>query len=787
MAEIRLSFLDQIRIVQGGEDVAGRMLPRKFVALLGLLSAEGTRASSVDRLLLLLWPEIEKPNARKSLNQLLVRGRRVMPGALVRPTEDLVGLSPEVVCDVFDLLSGDPFRSGRTPGPGTRFEFLPGFSVRGCPQLNDWLDNTRAMLWGRAAKAALERTRGLTPVEAFPWASLAYRLDRADERTATTYFGSVSAARGPAAAWAAFTEHRRWLADELDMLPSARLTAAAAEASRQPGVRLAGVAPAAIGAGAGVAPVPAESPDLSRNPLVAAAGARRSGWRLPRGLQLAGSLAVTAVLSVIVWQTMGTPAAQAGTGVVDVVLTVPSAEIGDSALRLAAAHLAHEGVAADVVEHAGAAVALRLAVPGWRGNRTQNLAFAPLPQPTADRLAAAVVDSALSLVRRNAPEAAAAGARREPESRLLRDAHAALATASTLIATGGEGAALVMLERADSLADRASHVRGTESQGLVLQAEIANQAFWNKLAAGIVDPDALRKGITIADAAVRREGGVDARRARASLSFSMWVFGASGADTAGQAAQRDYAAVVASSPGDGVAWSRLAQLYHADGRLSDAYSAALHALPLVAGPDRMETFMQLFLAALDRRDNRTAKHWCAEIGFHHDDSWFAAACAAMYAWADPANMAGKVQSALLQESSTLRPALESQLMLLTAGAELARGNDSAALRKIALARPSVDRDPQLASIWAGILVELGQPDSALSTLRAYLKGSPSRRLVVGRPWLQPLYRPHETWQEFLARLGAEAAAMSDQNMNTERHSAPLLPTRGPAVRDVDAN
>lgn len=814
MAEIRISFLGGIRIEHAGREV-GDVVPRKLIALLGLLSAEAGRTAAVARVYRLLWPEVGEQRSRKSLNQLLVRGRRVLPGAIARPDEQLLSLGEGVGSDVWDLLFGSSLAAGLPPSRAA-FEFLPGYSVGGCPELNDSLDAIRAQVRLRAARLALERARAVAPGEAHAWAVLAYGLDRADERAAAAYIRAVGAVQGPAAAWSAFTAHRRWLAEELDMIPSSGLTAVAADACRQasplPLSRRSDAVPALAVASSGEADTPvAVLPDrtaTSAEVLAAAAvpadavassvdvpsgggpGRRRSGGpavlRIAAGagswLGVMAALSVLTVLSVLAWRQLRTPGAAAGTPSAVLVVSTPlaGAALGDSALQLAVAHLAQHGVRADLLPTTSrGGGGMRVLLPGWRGAAPAELSVGPQAWPTVGGLAAALVDSTLGVLRRRDLATTLPGSRAARTDPLLRKADSALATAKALVATGGSRAALLMLESADSLAARASRAHPADWEPYLARADIANQVFWYRLATGSVDPAELHSGLALADAAIERGGGLEALKTRAALSFSVWVFGSPGAEAAGGAARRDYAAVVTAAPGDGEAWSRLAQLYHADGRLSDAYAAALQAVPALAGPARLDAFMELFLAALDRQDNPTARRWCSEIGFHHPDSWFGSACAAMYAWADSSSPMPDAASVHLQEPAELRQSLEHQLALLRAGADLARGNYSAAAPKIASVQPWIQGDPQLASIWVGVLVELGKHESALSALHTYLGDVPSRRLIVGRPWLRPLYRPGESWQQFLARVAADTGADTHGAVS---HSPAGRPARVPLPR-----
>jgi DNA-binding SARP family transcriptional activator len=73
---LRLKTFGQLTLTNEALPVAGAACQRNSLALLAILAAAGERATSRDRLLALLWPEVEAEKAGHRLAQVLYSLRR---------------------------------------------------------------------------------------------------------------------------------------------------------------------------------------------------------------------------------------------------------------------------------------------------------------------------------------------------------------------------------------------------------------------------------------------------------------------------------------------------------------------------------------------------------------------------------------------------------------------------------------------------------------------------------------------------------------------------------------
>ena len=137
---------------------ADRLLSQsKVVALLAYLALSPPgRYQRRDRLVGLLWPELDQAHARAALRK-AVHAIRTTLGAqmlTVRGDEDLAIASGALWCDVAEFIAcTDGGRLGRALEL-YRDEIMPGFHLPGCSEYDLWLADQRA--------SARERSRGPT-------------------------------------------------------------------------------------------------------------------------------------------------------------------------------------------------------------------------------------------------------------------------------------------------------------------------------------------------------------------------------------------------------------------------------------------------------------------------------------------------------------------------------------------------------------------------------------------------------------------------------------------------
>src|SRR5262245_10181142 len=128
----------------GGE--AAVALPAKAMGLIAYLALE-SGPHSREELTTLLWGEFPEEKANASLRHALSELRATFNGDL-KIDRSTVELDPAVPCDVtaFVRLAGrDPEGALRTEIP----RFLSGLNLKNCPGWEEWLETTRASLFGK--------------------------------------------------------------------------------------------------------------------------------------------------------------------------------------------------------------------------------------------------------------------------------------------------------------------------------------------------------------------------------------------------------------------------------------------------------------------------------------------------------------------------------------------------------------------------------------------------------------------------------------------------------------
>ncbi|HEY8044089.1 MAG TPA: AAA family ATPase [Streptosporangiaceae bacterium] len=156
MAELHLALLGAPAVTRNGAPLS--FDTRKATAVLALLALHDHELSR-ERLAALLWPEADAARARASLRRTLsVTAAAAGPG--LRVTRTAVALDPELVqVDVadFEALAAAPDAAALDRAARLyRDDFLAGFTLRDCPEFDDWQAATADRLRQRLA-AVLER------------------------------------------------------------------------------------------------------------------------------------------------------------------------------------------------------------------------------------------------------------------------------------------------------------------------------------------------------------------------------------------------------------------------------------------------------------------------------------------------------------------------------------------------------------------------------------------------------------------------------------------------------
>ena len=157
MLELRLLGPTDLRGV-APEDATTLLAQSKCVALLAYLAVAAPGAlHRRDRLVGMLWPELDQEHARAALRKALHLLRRTLGADVLaaRGDEEIGVAAGALTCDAVEF--DDCVEKGyysRALEFYRRGELLPGFFVPDAGEFEDWLDRTRSDLRDKAAAAA---------------------------------------------------------------------------------------------------------------------------------------------------------------------------------------------------------------------------------------------------------------------------------------------------------------------------------------------------------------------------------------------------------------------------------------------------------------------------------------------------------------------------------------------------------------------------------------------------------------------------------------------------------
>jgi DNA-binding SARP family transcriptional activator len=165
------------------------LIQSKVVALLGYLAlAPRGRHQRRDRLIGLLWPELDQLHARTALRKAIHLVRATLGAdALVTRGDEEVALAPNALwCDASELREAANAGQLARAVDLYRGDLMPGFHLSGCAEFDGWLEEQRTAALERVVAAAwalaqhLETDSQLT--DAAHMARHAARLAWNDER-----------------------------------------------------------------------------------------------------------------------------------------------------------------------------------------------------------------------------------------------------------------------------------------------------------------------------------------------------------------------------------------------------------------------------------------------------------------------------------------------------------------------------------------------------------------------------------------------------------------------------
>jgi DNA-binding SARP family transcriptional activator len=137
-----------------GEPIGGAASQRRTVALLAVLSVAGDAGMSRDKLVALLWPEVDSDRARHSLTQALYNARKALQADDLFIAETDVRLNPDrLTSDVREFEAATDSGNFKRAVELYRGPFLDGFFVSGAAELERWTSSHRERFEARVSEA----------------------------------------------------------------------------------------------------------------------------------------------------------------------------------------------------------------------------------------------------------------------------------------------------------------------------------------------------------------------------------------------------------------------------------------------------------------------------------------------------------------------------------------------------------------------------------------------------------------------------------------------------------
>ena len=152
---LRLQALGGLSLFSETQELNGAALQKRRLALLAALAVSGARGMSRDKLLGLLWPDVDDAHGRQALSQSLYALRKDTGVDLVVGS-DVLRLNPDVVTtDIADLEAAIATRRSHDVAALYVGPFLDGIYISGSDEFDRWADLER-IRFTRAAERAIE-------------------------------------------------------------------------------------------------------------------------------------------------------------------------------------------------------------------------------------------------------------------------------------------------------------------------------------------------------------------------------------------------------------------------------------------------------------------------------------------------------------------------------------------------------------------------------------------------------------------------------------------------------
>jgi len=225
---IQLYLLGGVELRGVTREAADHVLAQaKLSALLAFLSlSPAQRPQRRDRVVGLLWPELDQTRARAALRKAVHALRAALGADALRSRGDEeIGLAiPPVWCDAVELAAAADTGKMMRAVELYRGELMPGFHLTGCAEFERWLEEERGVAREQAAAAAWGLARSLEDdsrlTDAGRMARKAVRYSWDDERVLRRTITMLARIGDHAGALRLFDEFAERMRTELDADPS---------------------------------------------------------------------------------------------------------------------------------------------------------------------------------------------------------------------------------------------------------------------------------------------------------------------------------------------------------------------------------------------------------------------------------------------------------------------------------------------------------------------------------------------------------------------------------------
>ena len=275
---LSLKLLGGASVERAGTPVPGRAARGHRLALLAVLALAGGRPLTRDKLLALLWPELDTDRARRSLSDTLYLLRAAFGDDVITASGDDLRLDPaRVASDVADV---ERLLDENRPEAAVRLyagPFLDGFHLTESVEFEAWADRERTRLAERHASALEAVAESAESAgdwgSAVSWWRRRAAAEPANGRIALRLMRALDAAGDRAGALQHARVHESLLRQEFDAVPHPDVLQLAEELRRAP----ASESPPRPIAPTPPAPAPVATP--TPPPLAEPAAPRGRPWR----------------------------------------------------------------------------------------------------------------------------------------------------------------------------------------------------------------------------------------------------------------------------------------------------------------------------------------------------------------------------------------------------------------------------------------------------------------------------------------------------------------------------